>query len=80
MDDQTAYPADRDSRVAWFHPDVPNGKEPRVQNLPADVFDRLDGYDNAGASPTRVKWYATRADANAALVRAVEADAPAVVG
>jgi uncharacterized protein (TIGR02996 family) len=73
-----AYPLGRDRRVAWFHPDVPNGREPRTQQLPAFIFNLLDGYENRGASPTRVKWYNTRAEADTALRLALAANWPQV--
>ncbi len=72
LSDQTAYPPDRDRRVAWFHPDVPPGNEPRTQLLPVALFRRLDDWDKTqGASSDRVKWYATRESADAALSRAL---------
>lgn len=70
LSDQAAYPTVADGRVAWFHPDVPSGNQPRTQRIGADLFRALAGYRNGGASPARVKWYDSRRDADAALSHA----------
>lgn len=64
---QASYPMNRDERVAWFHPAVPDGREERCHDLPEDMFYMLKMYENRGSGAGRVKWYTTREAADVAL-------------
>lgn len=69
LTDKDPYPPSREQRVCWFHPEVPSSgvDDNDHSRLPVALLSLLDGHDNRGASPERVKWYADRRAANVAL-------------
>lgn len=79
LTDQMAYPRDGDVRFGWFHPVVPSGNQTRIQSLNVEIFERIKGHYN-DVTDSRVKWFRSRHEADAALSDAAVACGRGLVG